>query len=368
MEKKIIIACDSFKGSLPAKEVCRIIATELHSLHTEVSTTQIPIADGGEGTVDTYLQVLGGKRVFVTTCSPLNRIIKANYGLIGDMAVIETAAASGITTEHKKDAMKASSYGTGILIKDALDKGVNKIVIGLGSSATTDGGTGLLSALGVDFYDENMGLIYPCGENLDKIEYINTECLDPRIFDVEITALCDVKNVLFGKTGASYVYAPQKGANEQEVKVLDMGLKNFARLSATLLEKDYSKVEGSGAAGGLGFALIAYLEAQLVSGIDTMLKLCEFEEKARQADLIITGEGKMDEQSLMGKVTFGVAKKASGTKVVAIVGVNELPCEKHRTGGIHTVIETNANHLPFEDIRLNAHIDLQRAVQKLELA
>ncbi len=365
--KKVVIAPDSFKGTLSSEEVCSIVKDVLVKKYGDIEVTEIPIADGGEGMTDSFLYAFpNSEKVYMTAKSPLGRDIEVYYGIIdGDTAVIEMAAASGITIEEKNNALKASTYGTGEMIKHALDKGVRKLVIGIGGSATTDGGIGCTGALGGRFLNRDGESVALCGEGLRDIDSIDLSALDSRIKECEITVLCDVKNPLYGKKGAAYIYGPQKGADPQTVEFLDSGLVNLAQKAREYLKKDYSSYEGTGAAGGLGFALVAFLGAELKRGIEAILDITRFEEKTQGADLVITGEGKMDEQSLMGKVPFGIASRSKGKKTIAIVGLNMADMQKVRLSGISEVIETNPLHLPFDEIKANAKEDLAKAAEKI---
>lgn len=366
--KRVIIAPDSFKGTLSAKEVCDIVADGLCRSFEQVETVKIPVADGGEGTAEALCGVLSGEKVFLNVKSPLGKDIKAFYVMLEDKrAVVEMALASGLTIEKKNDALLATSYGTGQLIRRALDDGAKKLIIGIGGSATTDGGTGCLAALGAKFFSKEGKELYPCGKSLKEIFRIDLSCFDKRIKETEITLMCDVKNPLYGEKGAAFVFAAQKGASEEEVKLLDEGLGHYARLCKELLKKDFSLCEGAGAAGGLGFALMAFCCAKVVSGIDFVLDLCDFEARAKEAELIITGEGSLDSQSLMGKVPFGVASRCRGKRVIALVGVSQVSEDEIRRAGIAQVIQTNPDHLPFEEIKHCAKEMLYEAVKKIKL-
>lgn len=364
--KKVVIAPDSFKGSLSSSQVCVIVEGALKERYDDLEVKGIPVADGGEGTAEAFLYAVGGEKIYCTVKSPLGRDIEAYFVMLPDKtAVIEMALASGLTLEEENNALLASTYGTGQLIKNALDKGAESLFIGIGGSATTDAGTGCLKALGVSFYDGESEAVCPCGKNLGKIEKIDLEKIDKRIYSKEITVLCDVKNPLYGKNGAAYIFAPQKGADENDVQTLDKGLEAFAGVSKKALGEDFSKCEGAGAAGGLGFALKAFLNAEMKSGIDLVLDYCGFENEARNADLIITGEGRLDSQSLMGKVPFGVASRCKGKRIVALVGVCEADERNCAAMGIREVIETNPTHLPFEEIKHRAKEMLYVAAEKI---
>lgn len=366
--KKVIIAPDSFKGTISATEVCSIISSVLKEKYSDCETISIPIADGGEGTADAYQSIFGGERIYEKVKSPLSNDIEAYYVMLPDgTAVIEMAAASGITIEKKNNALLASTYGTGQLIKSALDKGAKKIILGLGGSATTDGGVGCVMALGGKFLDENANNIPLGGIGLEKLEKIDLSGLDERIAETNLTVLCDVTNPLYGESGAAFVYSRQKGASDEDIIRLDNALKSLADVSKETLGKDYSSVSGAGAAGGMGFAVSAFLGGRLQSGIDCILEAADFEEKAKTADLVITGEGKMDMQSLMGKAPFGVAKRSGNTKVIAVVGLFDADREEAKELGISEIIETNYLHLPFEQIKGRAKEDLKIAAEKIEI-
>lgn len=365
--KKIVIAPDSFKGTLSSLQVCNIVKESLLEERDDLEIIEVPIADGGEGMTESFMCAFpGSEKIELIAKSPLGRDIEVYYAIVsGDTAVIEMAMASGITIEKQNDAMMASTYGTGQIIKDALDKGIRKFFLGIGGSATTDGGIGCTAALGGKFMDKDGKEVSLCGQGLADIAVIDLSDLDSRIKDSEITVLCDVKNPLYGKNGAAYIFGPQKGASEKQVEALDAGLKNLADISAEYLGKDFSQCEGTGAAGGLGFALIAFLGGKLKGGIDHILDMLDFDEKVKDADLVITGEGKMDYQSLMGKLPFGVAKRCAHTKVVAVVGLNTADEKQIADLGISQVVETNPLHRPFEQVKATAKEDLLIAAKKI---
>lgn len=366
--KKVVIAPDSFKGTLSATQVCDILSEVISKNYPGTQVEKIPVADGGEGTADTICSCLGGEKIYCNVKSPLGRDIRAHYVMLRDKtAVIESALASGIILEEKNDPLLASSYGTGQMMKYALDGGAKRLFVAIGGSAMTDAGTGCLNALGVKFYGCDGGELYPCGKALENIARIDASGLDERLGSTEITVLCDVKNTLYGKNGAAWVYARQKGADDNAIELLDRGLEHFAKISAALLSEDYSSYEGAGAAGGLGFALVAFMGAELKRGIDTVLELCSFDERVRDADLVITGEGKLDSQSLMGKVPFGVATRSQGKRIIALVGINEASKEQGALMGIGEVIEANPLHLPFDDIKRQAKELLYAAAEKIIL-
>ncbi|MBO7320068.1 MAG: glycerate kinase [Clostridia bacterium] len=365
--KKIVIAPDSFKGTLSSLQVCEIVKQSLLEERDDLEIIEVPIADGGEGmTVSFMCAMAGSEKVELKAKSPLGRDIDVYYAIVsGDTAVIEMAMASGITIEKQNDAMRASTYGTGQIIKHALDKGIRKFFLGIGGSATTDGGFGCVADLGGTFLDKDGNTVALCGQGLSDIVTVDLSELDSRIKESEITVLCDVKNPLYGKNGAAYIFGPQKGADKNQVELLDAGLKNLADISAEYLKKDFSQLEGTGAAGGLGFALVAFLGGTLKGGIDHILDMLSFDEKVKDADLVITGEGKMDSQSLMGKLPFGVAKRCAHTRVAAIVGLNTADEKLIDELGISQVVETNPLHLPFEQVKATAREDLFVAAKKI---
>ncbi len=364
--KKIIIAPDSFKGTLSSVDVCKIIKSELLKRNSDLNITEIPLADGGEGTCDAFFYALGGKKLHKTVKSPLMRDITGEYLILPDgTAVIEMASASGLTLEKENDALLATTYGTGQLIADAIENGCKKIIIGIGGSATTDGGTGCMSALGVKFKDKDEKELFPCGKTLGLIENIDISSLDKRLKETEITVLCDVKNPLYGENGAAFVFSSQKGAKGEDIKLLDNGLRNLAEVFKRQFSKDYSTQPGSGAAGGLGFALISFLGADLKDGISCVLDTANFNEEIKDCELVITGEGKMDSQSLMGKVPFGVAKRSKGVRVIAIVGLCDIDKEIAKAHGIDEIIETNPERLPFDEVKKKAREMLERACRKV---
>lgn len=323
---KILIAPDSFKGSLSALEVATAIQKGIRNVDAEVETILIPMADGGEGTVQSLINASGGKIIELMVHDPLFRKIKSFYGIMGDgvTAVIEMAAASGLPllTTDERNPLKTTTYGTGELIKDALDKGCNKFIIGLGGSATNDGGCGMAQALGVRLMDIDGNDIDFGGGELSKINSIDVSGIDKRIKNATFIAASDVDNPLCGPNGASAVYGGQKGASEEDITTLDKGLTHFAKIIKEKLKKDILKTPGSGAAGGLGSGVLVFLNAKLERGIDIVTKATHLSEKMNDVDLVITGEGSIDYQTAFGKTPFGVAQiaKQKSIPVIAIAG------------------------------------------------
>jgi glycerate kinase len=313
----ILIAPDSFKGSLTslqaANAIERGILKAAASCGVKVDVDKVPMADGGEGTVEAIICAAGGRMVRTKALDPLGRETDSFFGLLPDgTAVIEMAAASGLNLlkPEERNPMKTTTYGTGQLIKAALDYGSRKLIIGIGGSATNDGGTGMAQALGVRFLDAEGKEIGFGGGELSRIAKIDVSGLDPRVKEAEIVVACDVKNVLCGPQGASAVYGPQKGATPEMVKILDENLRHLAWIIKRDLGKDVLEVPGSGAAGGLGAALIAFLDARMKPGIEIIMEITKFEKKLKEADMVITGEGSTDSQTLYGKVPLGIGRMA----------------------------------------------------------
>jgi glycerate kinase len=351
--KKIVIVPDSFKGTMTSIEVSNIIENGIKHIRPEIETIKIPIADGGEGTVDAFLCALGGKKVMMRVKGPCFEEVDAFYGILpdGQTAVIEMAAASGLPlVGDKKDPCNTTTYGTGQLIRDALDKGCKKIIIGVGGSATNDGGIGMAAALGIKFLNKDNEQILLTGGGLSEFDHMDLAGKDSRLEECLIEVACDVDNPLYGKEGAAYVFAPQKGADEKMVELLDQNLKHYAGILSRDLGIQVQNIPGAGAAGGLGAGLLAFLNAKLLPGIQIILDTVGFDEMIKDADLIITGEGKIDGQSLRGKVPIGIAQRARKQKVpvMAIVGAIGNGIEEIYSNGIHAVFSINKEPLPFE--------------------
>jgi glycerate kinase len=320
--KKIIISPDSFKGSLTSVEVSNAIEDGIKKVFPNCKTVKIPIADGGEGTMDTLVSAMNGKKIKVKVHDPLKRIIEVEYGLVNDgkTAVIEMATASGLTllTKQEQDPSATTTYGTGEIIKDALLQGCRSFLIGIGGSATNDAGTGMLKALGYRFLDKNGEETDGTGKSLDSICSIDDSGVMPEIKEAHFTIACDVNNPFSGTNGAAYVYAPQKGAYEQMTKELDDGMENFRQLIEKEKKIDLNTIPGSGAAGGLGGGFVAFLNAELKPGIEMVLEAVSFENHLQNADLVITGEGRLDKQTGMGKAASGILNAASKSNVPVI--------------------------------------------------
>ena len=323
---KITIAIDSFKGSLTTTEAGNAAKEGIERIYPDAEIYVSPLADGGEGTLDAIISSRGGRTKTVTVSDPLGRKISATYGIIDadGTAIIEMARASGLTLlkTNERNPLLTTTYGVGELIVDAIDEGCRSFVIGIGGSATNDGGVGMLQALGVSFLDENNKEIYAGAIGLQSLAKISLDGIKKEIFDCKFTVACDVKNPLCGENGASAVYGPQKGADEKTVAEMDSYLTRYAALTKKILPKSNANAEGAGAAGGLGFALLSYLGATLCPGIDMVIKETELEKHVKDSDFVITGEGRIDSQSAMGKAPVGVAKlaKKHGISVIALGG------------------------------------------------
>ena len=323
---KIVVASDSFKGSLTSPQVAQSVERAVSEVCPSCEVVKVNVADGGEGTMEALHQTLGGRKVTLSVSDPLGRPVDASYVILddGNTAVLEMSAASGLTllTPAERNPSKTSTLGTGELIRDALDKGCRRFLIGIGGSATNDAGMGMLHALGYRFKDADGSELPPSGASMIRVASINVSSLHPALAEAEFVVACDVKAPLYGPDGAAYVFAPQKGADRDMVESLDLGLRNFADVSAVAMGYDYADAEGSGAAGGLGYAFRQFLGARLESGVDMVLDAICFDQIIESADLVITGEGRIDSQTVTGKTPYGVAQRAAryGIPVVAIAG------------------------------------------------
>lgn len=350
---KIVIASDSFKGSASSLEIAGFIEKGIRRVDLNANVTKLPLADGGEGTVDTLVTALQGQYVEVTVTGPLGEIVNSKFGIIGkEIAVIEMAEASGLPLirSEERNPFKTTTYGTGELIKSALDHGVKEILLGIGGSATNDAGAGMAQALGVSFKDSQDQEIGFGAEAVTKIEKVDVSNLDPRIKNTKITILSDVTNPLCGPNGASYVFGPQKGASPQDVVQLDAILKRFGDLIERELGIHVVNQQGAGAAGGLGAGLMAFCSGTLHSGIDRVLDIINLEDHVEDANLVITGEGMMDYQSVQGKAPIGVAKIAKKYQkpVIAIVGSEGHLAQKVYEHGIDLIIDIINNPMSIE--------------------
>lgn len=323
---KVVIAIDSFKGSLSSMEGGNAVKAGILAARPDAHVVVKPLADGGEGTTDALTEGLGGERIDLSVTGPLGEPVDAYYGLLPstNTAIMEMAAASGITLlpGGAKDPLRASTYGVGEMIADAVTRGCRDFIIGIGGSATNDGGIGMLKALGFTFLDENGNDVGEGAQALAKVDTVQTQGRLPELKECRFRIACDVINPLCGDDGATFVYGPQKGVTDDMKQPLDMAMAHFADVTATALGKDLRDVPGTGAAGGLGFAFLSYLNARLTPGIDLILDAVKLEDELADADIVVTGEGRLDFQTAMGKAPVGVARlaKKHGAKVIAFAG------------------------------------------------
>lgn len=342
---KLILIPDSFKGTLSSTQVCKIVSAEISKQFPNCEIVSIPVADGGEGSVDCFLSALGGQKSNATVSGPHFEKMESYFGMLEDStAVIEMASCAGLPlVEDHKDPLGTTTYGVGELILAAAKQGARKIIVGLGGSCTTDGGCGAAAACGVKFYDIAGKSFVPTGGTLKQIEHIDVSKLNPTIKETEIIAMCDIENPMYGPEGAAYVFGPQKGATGNEVKLLDEGLIHLAQVIEHDLGIDVATFPSSGAAGAMGAGMIAFFNASLQMGIETVLDTVQFSEVLNDADLVITGEGKLDTQSLRGKVVIGIARQAqqANVPVVALVGGAESNIESAYDMGVSAIFPIN---------------------------
>ena len=354
MFKKIVVASDSFKGSLTSMQVADAVERAVAQVAPSCEVVKVDVADGGEGTMDALRQTLGGQKLYIEVSDPLGRPIKAPYVILEDgiTAVVEMATASGLPllVPGERNPLKTSTYGTGQLIADALDKGCRKFLVGIGGSATNDAGMGMLEALGYRFLDAQGNALHGCGEALERVVSIDASYANPALAESEFIVACDVDSPLYGPKGAAYVFSPQKGADPQMVERLDQGLANFAQAVKRYNDKDISEIPGAGAAGGLGGGFVGFLNAFLERGVEMVLDAIDFDNLIQGAELVITGEGKVDFQTLTGKTPFGVAKRAhrQNIPVIAIGGGVQISQDDARAAGFADVVQVTPTDMPLE--------------------
>ncbi|NLY18220.1 MAG: glycerate kinase [Clostridiaceae bacterium] len=369
--KKVILAPDSFKGTMSSIKICNIMEEVIKKHIPDIDVRKIPVADGGEGTVDCFLEALGGRKIKVEVSGPFFNEINSFYGILPDnnTAVVEMAAASGLPlVGDMKDPKITTTYGVGELIKHAvLFSGCRKIIIGLGGSCTTDGGAGMASALGVKFYDRNNEEFIPVGGTLGDISRIDASGLLKEIKDCAILGMCDVDNPLFGKNGAAYIYGPQKGADHESVLLLDKGLEHLSNQLIKHFNLDVSEIPGAGAAGGLGAGILAFLNGTLESGIETVLDTVKFDDLLKDAKIVFTGEGKIDGQSLRGKVVAGVAGRArkKNVPVIAVVGDIGDDTDGIYEAGVSAIVSINRVAVPFSVAKGRCESDLEKTMDTI---
>lgn len=368
---KVLVAVDSFKGSLGSREAGEIIKEGILDAIKDAEVTVSPIADGGEGTVEALVDGLNGEYIDVEVKGPLNDKVIARYGVIKDVVVIEMASSSGLTLvpEEKRNPLNTTTYGLGDMIKDALDRGYNNFIIGLGGSSTSDIGLGMLSSLGFKFLDENKKEVGIFGRDLKNIKYIDDTSVDKRLFDSKFKIACDVDNPLYGENGAAAIYGPQKGADKETIKTLDEYAINFSKVVSKKYKIDYENISGVGAAGGLGYAFMSFLNGELSPGIDIIIDFLKLDEKMKKVDLAITGEGEINYQTMMGKAPSGVAEVAKkyDIPVIGIAGALGKDVELINDKGIDAFFSITPKPISLEKAmdREFAKENLKRTISQI---
>lgn len=366
--KKIVIIPDSFKGTLSSIEVCNIMSRACKNIYEDASVTTIPIADGGEGSVDAIIYATNAKKVECISKNPFLEDIKSYYAIYNNKAILEMANCAGITLiEDRLNPLTSSTYGVGLQILDAIKHNVDEIIIGLGGSATNDLGCGMAYALGTKFFDKDNNEIIPLACNLDKVVHIDITKTKEIIKNIKITAMCDVTNPLCGESGASFVFGPQKGATKEICQILDNNLNHLANIILKDLKVDVKNVEGAGAAGGMGAGVIAFLGGRLKSGIETILDLVDFNSYLKDADIVFSGEGKIDSQSVCGKVISGIAKRTKKYNVplVCVCGaIGDVPDSIYDLG-VSAIFSINQKAIDFSISRYDSALNLEKTMQNI---
>jgi len=367
MLKKILCIPDSFKGTLSSAQIIHTVTTVMQKHLPEVQVLGIEVADGGEGSVDAFLSITGGEKIVCEVSGPRFERIESFYGILpGKIAVIEMASCAGLPlVKDHLDPLTTTTYGVGELMISAWEKGCRKMIVGLGGSSTNDGGCGAAAALGIEFFDEEGTSFVPTGGTLDRIAKIDASHPHPLINGTEIITMCDIDNPMFGPQGAAYVFGPQKGADPEKVLLLDHGLRHLAKRIEDDLKQDVSSIPGTGAAGGMGAGMVAFFHSSLQSGIETILDVAKFDDLVQGCDLVITGEGRIDAQSLRGKVPIGVAKRAkkAGVPVLCIVGSIGEGLDEAYELGITSIFSINPQPLDFSIAKTRAVENLTITVE-----
>lgn len=356
--KKAVLIPDSFKGTVSSERACSIVAERIAKIFPGCKVVSIPVADGGEGSVDAFLSAVGGEKVFAEVTGPWFEKCKGYYGLIdgGKTAVVEMAAAAGLPmVGERKDPRGTTTYGVGELLLHAARGGAKSLVVGLGGSATNDGGCGAAAAAGVKFFNAADEAFVPTGGTLKDIASIDVSCRDAAFDDVQIVTMCDIDNPMYGPSGAAHVFGPQKGADPDMVEALDAGLRHLAEVIKRDVGIDVAQMPGAGAAGAMGAGMVAFFGSKLQMGIETVLDTVAFDNVIADADIIFTGEGKIDSQSLRGKVVIGVARRAARQckPVIAIVGGADYDVDSAYGEGVTAIFPIN--RLPQDFSVLKEH-------------
>lgn len=366
---KFIVIPDSFKGTMTSSEICAIMENIILRHYPQAEVLCIPVADGGEGSVDAFLKAMGGEKIFVPVQGPYGEIIEGFYGLLPDgTAVVEMAAAAGLPlVGENRHAEKTTTYGVGQLMVAAAQNGCKRLIVGLGGSSTNEGGCGAAAAAGIKFYNAAGEAFIPVGETLKDIAAIDTADLHPALKNIPIVTMCDIDNPLCGPHGASAVFGPQKGADPECVKMLDAGLKHLAEIVSCNLGKEILNLPGSGAAGGMGGGMVAFFDSSLQMGIETVLDAVSFDELLENTALVISGEGKIDQQSLRGKVVIGVARrtKKAGVPLLAVVGDIGDDINAAYEEGVTGIFSINRVAVPYQEAKLRAADDLSLTIDNI---
>ncbi len=363
--KKCIVVSDSFKGTLSSLRICELARGVFEHLMPDCELITVPVADGGEGTVECFVHSLGARRVLCEVSGPYGQPVAAELAVMGSTAVIEMAAAAGLPlVGENKDPLRAGTFGVGQLIRRAVELGCTRILLGLGGSATNDGGCGCACALGAEFLDKDGRSFVPAGGTLCDIESIELGRTRELLRGVELTVMCDVENPLYGPNGAAHVFAPQKGADAAAVELLDKNLRHFSEKLIECLGADVSALSGGGAAGGMGAGCVALLGGRLCSGIDAILDAVRFDDMLDGAGMVISGEGRLDSQSLQGKVISGVAErcKAKNVPLIVLAGVLGDGIDEVYTSGVSAVFCTNRAARPSSELAAHCESDYTAAL------
>ena len=368
--KKVILMPDSFKGTMSSSEICAIMKEKILEHYPDCQIESIPVADGGEGTVDCFLEAMGGEKIRTDCSGPYLETMKSFYAIVdgGETAIIEMAAAAGLPmVAGYEDPRYTTTFGVGRLIRKAVKAGCKRVVVGLGGSCTNDMGVGAAAGAGAKFYDAEGTPFIPTGATLKNIARMDLTELKANIEGAEIVAMCDIDNPLYGESGAAYVFAPQKGADAEMVKLLDENLRAGAEIVKRELGVDVANIPGAGAAGGMGAGMVAFFGAELKPGIETVLDTVGFEKIAEDADFIFTGEGKIDNQSLRGKVVIGIAQRAKklGVPVIAVVGDIGDNMEPAYDLGVSAIYSINRVAVEFPKAKLRSKSDLSLTVDTI---
>jgi len=367
---KVLIAMDSFKGNFDSLTVAGIVERGIRKVYKDATIDKVAIADGGEGTVDAIVKTLNGRYERIEVTGPMGSKVIAKYGIVdGNTAVIEMAEASGLALvpENERNPLRASTYGTGELILDAINKGCTRIIMGIGGSATNDGGTGMARALGARFLDSEGKELDEGGGSLDSLARIDISGMNEKIASTEFIVACDVTNPLYGEKGASAVFGPQKGADSEMVKILDNNLRHYSEIVKRDLGIDVANEPGTGAAGGLGYGLMVFCKARLTKGIEMVLDTIKIENRMKDVDVVITGEGRVDGQTVFGKVPVGIAARAKkfGKPVFAIAGFMDEGADLVYDHGIDAVMSSMIGPMTLQEAIEESESLIERASERL---